>query len=336
MFSEIQQFLLAYKKKTIELRTIQEEFRMIEYRTLAAHVQTLMADGLLEGMKDLNSQEPQLPKKYRVSHTKLQGDFFEQLRSEQVRLHPMISLDAYYKLGRSAFHADLPWIHQIDLYLQHRTDSVSGIPIPEASFHMVGDEKWLEEGGGEKTIKRLGLSLEQLGIVQIPEPLMIAVHRQAAQHSRHRHLIIENKTPFHALLQGFHRQTFYTTMTFGRGKTILSNIGQIDQQTGLDQQCECEFYYFGDLDYEGIGIWYSLFQSRQVQPALELYRELLKKRAVPGKEHHRVQAEALQALSSQFGQDEAHVIQTMLGTGHYLPQEAVTSREWGIYWEREA
>lgn len=336
MIFEMKQYLLRYKNKTIDLRTIQDEFRRIEYQTLAAHIQTLLAEGVLEGMKELNSQTPQMPKKYRILHARLQGDFFEQLRREQVKRHPMISLDAYYKLGQSAFEADLPWIRKLDLYLENRTGSISGIPMPEASFHMVGDEKWLEEGGGEKIVKRLGLSLEQLGIVQIPEPLMVAVHRKAAQHTRHRHLIIENKTPFHALLQGFHRQNFYTTLTFGRGKTILSNIGQIYQQTGLDQQRESEFYYFGDLDYEGIGIWYALLQARQVKPALELYRVLLRKNAVPGKENHRVQAEAMQALLSCFAGDEADVIQTMLGTGKYLPQEAVTSLEWGLFWESEA
>lgn len=335
MIEAIKQFLLSYKKKTVELRQLQEEFQALEYQTLASCVQTLMDDGILIGGKERNQLLPPLPKKYKVVTVKFQGDYYERVRTLQLKRHPLISLDAYYKLGEEALQKDWPWIVKLEGYLSKRDveqDRARGIPLPEASYHMVGNEKWLEELGGEKLLKRLGLRLEQLGLHAVPEPLMVAVHPELYHAAKHQHLIIENKTPFHAALQNFHLQNRFSTLIFGRGKMISSSIQRFYQQTGLSPELQHDFYYFGDLDYEGLRIWHSLAKVWPVVPEVYMYRQLLDKPHGPGKEHHRPQLDVLESFCAPFTEEESRNIREMLTAGHYLPQEAVTSQEWECFW----
>src|SRR5690606_27968218 len=90
---------------------------------------------------------------------------------------------------------------------------------------------------------------------------------------------------------------------------------------------EHHFYYFGDIDHEGIHIWHllnertaKLFQS-PVYPAIPFYTACLDRSYAYGKETHRKDREALDAFLTHFMQQDQQRILAALSDGGYYPQE---------------
>ena len=71
-------------------------------------------------------------------------------------------------------------------------------------------------------------------------------------------------------------------LIYGEGKKIINSlkfINEIAEGTDIEK-----IYYFGDLDFEGIGIYNSLafkYPEFTIVPHVELYRELLKEAKNP-------------------------------------------------------
>jgi hypothetical protein len=86
--------------------------------------------------------------------------------------------------------------------------------------------------------------------------LMFAVNPQGITNAVHRHLIVENKTTYQALLHAL-ADVLFTTLIFGGGYRVTKSIELLPMQLPL-KGASHEFYYFGDIDKEGISIWHLL------------------------------------------------------------------------------
>ncbi|MCL0101390.1 DUF2220 domain-containing protein [Peptococcaceae bacterium] len=89
-------------------------------------------------------------------------------------------------------------------------------------------------------------------------------------------LIVENKDTFFSLKalfqEGINRWNgkSFSMLIYGEGRKILKSISffeEIEEYKGLSTS----FYYFGDLDAEGISIWYELTEQREVVPFVYFY-----------------------------------------------------------------
>lgn len=323
------EFLCTYPKVTIGLSELEQAFQgeQIDYETFAGRVLELENERSLEVVKihGRNGKPLSLAYQYRIHKRLLHGEYIRELHQWSTRLHPDISLDVYYSLSQDIWRADLPYIEQVDAYLKRGLRPTQQAPAPERSYELVQDEKWITDHGGQALLERLGV-WEQLKIVPVSDPLMLAVNPSIGFDSKnHLHLIVENKTTFQGLVPELPGMPF-TSLIFGYGRKIVGNLGMLRLQYPV-QGAEHELYYFGDLDLEGILIWYDLQVKFGVRLALPFYRACLEKEPSKGKQNHRLSEEALQAFTGCFTERESEQIIAMLREGCYIPQETLRSED---------
>lgn len=343
--TRIREFLYGYRLRTVDLASLQALFSGgADYRVFAAAVRQLEEEGALVPVKarGRNNKMPPLANRYRLGQAAIHHAYFETLKRIRLRLHPLIGLDYYYKAGQKRWERDRPWLERLDAFLKEKGPPVDRVPAPERSYQIFGNEKWLDEEGGREVLERAGISEEMLGIVPSPEPLMWALGPATAgagPRREYRHLIVENKTPFQALLPVLPEQTAFAALIYGRGKVIVSSLPMFCAQTGLPSAARHTFHYFGDLDREGIGIWYSLRNkmaeaggSGEIEPAMPFYRALLTKPSAARPDCQREYPEALAQFCAYFSETEQALLMSALKDGGYWPQEALTGAETREIW----
>jgi len=322
-------FLSKFPKVTVGLSDLERAFQgeEIDYETFAGIILELEREGSLTAVKShgRNGRPVSLAYYYRINKRLLQDDNVRELHQWGMRLHPDISLDVYYGLSPDVWRADLPYIEKIDAYLKQGSLPTRQAPAPQRSYELVQDEKWITDHGGQALLERLGL-WEQLQIVSVNDPLMLAVNPSIEfTRKKHLHLIVENKTTFQGLLQELPGLAF-SSLIWGCGRKITGNLGMLRLQYPV-QDAEHELYYFGDIDLEGIRIWYDLHRKFGVQLALPFYLACLVKPPAKGKENHRFSEEALRVFTSFFSTKQSEQLVSILGNGGYIPQETLTSEE---------
>ncbi|EGL83233.1 hypothetical protein CathTA2_1205 [Caldalkalibacillus thermarum TA2.A1] len=326
---EIEKLLLAYIKsyKKVMIPLSELEARVpgdVSYRQFAEAVHSLEQEGILARVQSHgeNGKTPSLAYTYRIKKKALWQTLHDEIQRFQLTVHPVLKLGAYLSLPEEVWQQDRPYIEKIDAYLKTYGLPNEDVPAPERAYELVGDEKWIVEGNGKEVLERIQL-WERLKIIPVADPLMLAVNPNAFQHEPHFHLIVENKTTYQAL-QPVLSDTFFTSLIYGAGNKIISSIIHLEAQLHLEGQAH-RLYYFGDVDLEGISIWYRLHQKIRAEPALPFYRALLQKPFFPGKETQRRQNEALTAFMAYFSEAEQHHLREMLAQGGYYPQEALTT-----------
>ncbi|GAA3407857.1 Wadjet anti-phage system protein JetD domain-containing protein [Paenibacillus hodogayensis] len=330
-------WLQTYGKATLQLEQLIALFEhdSVQYREFAEAVAALETEGLLVpvGAAGRNGKRPSLANRYRVGTGKLNRDYRHRLQQLRLALHPDIGLDAYFGLGEAILEADLPWLERIDRRL--RTEGLPREPAnaPERSFELAGDEKWLTEGGGRAVLERIGL-WDKLLVQPAYEPLMLAVNTallaSAPSDGACLHLIVENKTTFHALLPVLGETSFHT-LIYGCGNKIVGNIGLFPQQVPLPGRTSV-FYYFGDIDHSGIGIWQEVAARCGAIPALPFYEACLSRPWPSGKTNQPRRDGAVEEFAGYFPPEQRDRLHACLRAGGYYPQETLTTQELRSIW----
>jgi hypothetical protein len=291
----------------------------------------------LEAVKSAGrtTKPPKLAYRYRVNRHFISSTSRNLLNQDQLAYHPAIKLDHYYSVPVQEYEQDKQWIARIDEYLKQYGFPKEAAPAPERSFELVGNEKWITDHGGQALLKRIGL-WDRMFIYPVSDPLMMAVNPKQFEHSiRHKctHLIVENKTTFQALLPVL-RDTVFHTLIYGSGNKITGNIDMFPFQYPVNH-CEHQFFYFGDLDYEGIRIWYETNKQRPIRPATIFYEALLEMPFVIGKHNQRRNEASVQAFLTHFTEAQREKIELCLSSGGYYPQETLTTSQLQQLWRRE-
>ncbi|GAC91442.1 hypothetical protein KN10_1878 [Anoxybacillus flavithermus NBRC 109594] len=332
MQEKIEKQLALFSKRTISLDELE---RIIQpfvhtYEEFAEMVLALEAKGTIEMVKAKGRtiRTPSLAFQYRIHKHLLTKDYHRELQRYQNQLHSAIQLDEYYGKEPSIWERDKPFILKIDSYLRTHDLPCEVTAAPERSMELVGDEKWIDEGGGREVLKRIGL-FELLRIIPVSDPLMFAINPTNVTRTSQLHLIVENKTTYQALLPAL-CGTVFSTLIYGRGKSVINSIEQFSMQYPI--QADHRFYYFGDIDREGVSIWYSLSKKIPVSPALPFYRACLQKEPTRGKEYQVERAEALPSFLSYFDLDEKCRLSELLVSGLYYPQETLKTWELQHIW----
>ena len=324
----IRNFLSTYKNKTIELAQLEKLCSgKITYEDFATTIQSLVDEDILAPFKTSTSnlRNPSLHYKYRFNKPKLNIDLSREIHLAQ-KNYNTINLSNYYHTNYKVWQDDLPYIKQIHQYLLRNNElPQEEVLHTELSFQLVGDEKWIEKGKGQAVLERLGL-WDNIKIQKHPDPLMLAVNtvKIRPEQATYYHLIVENKSTYYALVDVL-ANTIFTSLIYGQGWKIISNIITLEQQLpGLEGTHK--IYYFGDLDYEGIAIWHKLNQIRKVDIAASFYKKLLGQKESYGSKNHKRQEEAVQRFLDDFT-EEKEVINNLLIKGSYYPQEAILEKD---------
>lgn len=330
MDDRITDYIYKEKKKTVELSELERLFHGdVQYDDFVAAVRSCEQTGLLTPYKNQLHRDTGLSYTYHINRAVLREAFSEQIRRCQVMMDHRIRLDSYFSLSQMQWEQDLPYIEKINSYIKMHNLPTSEAASPERSYNLLGDEKWIDEKGGRKLLNRLGL-WDAMLITSVPEPLMMAVNPYAFASDTIKHLIVENKTTYYELA-GLLPQTDFLSLIYGSGWRIVSNIQLLEAQLNLREKTH-RIMYFGDLDYEGITIWYTLNMRRPVFPALDFYRSLIKKPGTAGKENQIRNDEAVSSFLSHFAENDRDKLLSAWQNRQYWPQEGLSGPELRDIW----
>lgn len=279
----------------------------------------------------LRAENPEVYNTYTIDKSFLKKEDYKDLQSYALKLNKHILLDAYYELPKKVFKRDLIHIEKINAYLNENGLAVSSATIQERAYDLVGDEKWLIEGDGVKVLNRLGLKSLRENIIS-DEPVMFALQAKFYEKTCHQHLIVENKAIYLRLLTELETSNF-STLIFGAGWRILAGIDLFTKQFPF-QNVPNKYYYFGDLDHEGIKIYEALNAKQAMILAIPFYKAMLKKSRSSGKTNQLPDAYALEHFLSHFDDESQEKIKTLLAEGAYYPQESLKKEELKRLWEQ--
>lgn len=329
---KIQKVLATYLKRTITLTQLEELMNPFihTYDEFSHAILELESDGILEMVKSKGrtARTPSLALQYRIDKSLLVANHHQELQRFRALLHPSISLDDYYRKDPSIWQGDLPFIKRVDDFIKRYSFPIEPVPAPERSFELVGDEKWIVEKGGKEILERIGI-FNKLNIIPVSEPLMFAINPPNISKNTQFHLIVENKTTYQGLLPAL-KDTEFSTLIYGSGKTVIKSIEQFSMQYPIE--ADHHFFYFGDVDREGVLIWNSLIKRQTVHLAFPFYRACIEKEPVKGKGYQRENIESLEAFLTYFLPKEQDRMKRLLAEGKYYPQEIIKTKELQQIW----
>lgn len=322
--------------KRISLEKIESQYEITSYQELCKKVLELLENEEIRPLKasGTNGKKPALYKEYWIiEKTRDNSLLIEELSYLYV---PSISTD-YYLKHLEQYQEDRPWVLLLNQYLKtNREDLKTPQSMNERSFAIWKREKFLKEEQGKKILKRCGISMEMLNLYETTEPLSYYVHiREVPQNM----LIVENKDTFYSmrkhLLSG-ENQIFgisVGTLIYGAGKGILRSFEDFNLcAEPYMREKRNTIYYFGDLDYEGIGIYEKLavlFENHcTIRPFCEAYLKMYEKVEEVGIENlpfmKTGQNQNIGKLFwSFFNKQDVKKMQQIFQNGKYIPQESL-------------
>ena len=334
--------------KRISLEKLLCSHQFTAYGEEYQYVLTLLSEGKIRPLKasGTNGKGPALYREYWiVKQEKDNSKFEEELK---YRIHPLIAID-YYLSHLSVYEQDRPWVLMLSEYLKNSRESLYHTEsVNERSFEIWSHEKFLSRGKGKRILKNCGLKEDFLNTYQTTEPLAYYSHtRQVPQNI----LILENKDTFYSMrrrLIGGHLDSpailleksrilgaEIGTLIYGAGKGILRSFLDFDLCVEpYMRNSENRLYYFGDLDYEGIGIYESLAEmvsdGRELLPFVRAYEAMVKKadrtcgmEKLPDMKEQQ-NRNIRQEFFSHFPADLVNRMKAVLEAGKYIPQEILS------------
>lgn len=326
--------LMQFKKSYItfsELQHLLDEHQT--YESFAMAILELVEAQLLQPVKSAG-QTPQMPRlhyKYKVLKHTVKKSLSEVIEPLQLTLHPSVSLDQYYRLTPQQLEQDLPFIQKINKFILTYNFPTLPAPAPERSQQLVGDEKWLQYKGGRRVLERLGLWMK-MQVVDVKEPLRFAVNPQQLHHSTQFHLIVENKTAYEGLLPAL-KKTHFSTLIYGAGFEIVGSLNLFDKQLPLPNVHHI-FYYFGDLDFAGISIWYLVSKQQPVALALPFYEAALQDEGKPILKKQLRDDEAVEAFLESLPPLMQERCRRLLEKNDYISQEVIVAAKLQRIWQQ--
>lgn len=317
--------------KRITLETIRKTGRFETYEELYSHVMNEISAGTIKPVEasGTNGKKPALYTKYWLIE---QGKDYRELEEELIySLSPLIAND-YYLKNLPAYERDRRWVLMLDAFLKNRRHLLEQPEsVNERSFEIWRQEKFIKKGRGLKLLKNCGIVPDALNYYETTEPMAYYTHTRKAPQKL---LLLENKDTFYSmrrhLLSG--NDTILGveigTLIYGAGKGILKSFQDFSVcAEPYMKERDNTIFYFGDLDYEGIGIYEKLadlFRDvHEIVPFIPAYEKILEKAA--GIDLPDTKEQQNRSISGQFFscflQETAREMQNILEMERYIPQE---------------
>lgn len=318
--------------KRVSLEQLLKPYTNENYIRQSHRILELLNSGKIRPVRasGTNGKSPALYREYWLAEEKKD---YENLREElRYQLVPLISVD-YYLTHLETYEKDREWVMRLNAYLKNSRELLQRQEsVNERSFEIWKREKFLSREQGKKILKRCGLELDFLNVYGTTEPLSYYSHTRAVPQKL---LILENKDTFYSmrrhLLEG--NETILGerigTLIYGAGKGIWKSFQDFDlcvepyMKAAGNQIC-----YFGDLDYEGIGIYESLAELSQgiwkITPFIPAYEAMLKKAVMAGQmpeTKERQNRNIRELFFSYFTKGQITEMRRILEAGAYIPQE---------------
>ena len=271
--------------------------------------------------------EPSLYLKYRILKPK--SDYASAL-DEIKLLHPKFN-HAKYAKHPEMYVKYRTEINQLSKFLWENGNQLNEpMSINERSFQIWGLEKLLKEKSTINSIFQYNdWDLAALNYYETPEPFF---EFNFSNEKEMNILIIENKDTWFSLRKIMREDRLnhlfrdYHILLYGEGKKIISRNNRLQEYDQLLNGSTNSYYYFGDLDYEGIEIYQTLLANNQdlsIKLCYELYSIMLeeaKKYILPKTKAGQKKVDIHEFLKN-FEEAEIKEIFHILDKGFYVPQE---------------
>ncbi|MHB1654492.1 MAG: Wadjet anti-phage system protein JetD domain-containing protein [Desulfitobacteriaceae bacterium] len=336
------EIILENAKKIITDKELQQIFRETDYQLFHSEVERLVEAGILVPVKSSkdNGRRPPLFNKYRI--IKPQEDntgYLEAIR----RLNPVLNISSYLQRPE-LYKKHLEIVEGISKYLWYSKALLEkSMSRKERSFSVWGREKLLDEHLAlvKEVLKFNGLEERFLNYYDTPEPFFEYLHQRGEFMTV---LVIENKDTwftFRKLMQDTGKNriagTVVDVLLYGEGNKITKRGALEEYSTtmlgGQGNQAghTVRFLYFGDLDWEGIRMF---FRTRKANPSLEikpfssLYRLMLELAETVELPKSLDQRGVIATLPEFFAlldlaDENDNALIDLLAEGTYIPQEIV-------------
>lgn len=264
-----------------------------------------------------------------------QKDYTVLLSELLYNLEPKLDI-SYYQQNLAVYAEEREDVLQLnDFFRKQAALLATQVSYNERSFQIWAREKFLLKGAGKKILKHCGLELSDLNCYSTAEPFAyFSLTREVPQ----KLLIIENKDTFFSLrkfLLAGNELLFgekISTLIYGAGKRVISSFQEfaVSAEPYMLAQAN-ELLYFGDLDYEGIGIYENLAEAFREQGEIKPFRVayltmLAKSKAYKNlpltKEEQNRQLKG--SFFTYFTAQEEEAMQKILQQDLYIPQEILS------------
>lgn len=324
--------------KRVTLGELLGQAKSREYGEQYTEIMALIDQGKLWPVKasGINGKKPALYREYWIAEP--QKDYSEIEEELKYSLVPLISVD-YYLAHPETYEEEREYVLALNRYLRNERELLEkSESVNERSFEIWGKEKFLSRGQGRKVLKHCGIGEEMLNMYGTAEPFAYyACTREVPQNI----LILENKDTFYsmrrALLGGKTDICGMKTGTliYGAGKRVIRSFQEFDLCAEPYMKEEgTRMYYFGDLDYEGIGIYENLagmFRPvKEIRPFLPAYETMIEKaggadRLPETKERQNRHISGL--FYSYFSEPYVRRMKEILEAQKYIPQEILNIQD---------
>ena len=320
--------------KRISLERLVSAKGELSYSQQYEYVTELIKKGKIKPLKasKTNGKKQALYREYWLPGPKKDYSALEE--ELKYRLHSLIAVD-YYLAHPKVYERERAWVIKLSDYLKKNREKLEyRVSVNERSFEIWSREKFLSREQGKAVLKHCGLGEEFLNMYGTSEPL---AYYSRTEDTPQNMVILENKDTFYSmrgyLLKGGERIFGMPvgTLLYGAGKGIIKRFEDFDLcvEPYLADK-ENGIYYFGDLDYEGIGIYERLAASFQeeweVIPFVRAYERMLEKALDIGLEGLPETKEGQNRNISgeffrHFSGESADKMKAVIVSGRYIPQE---------------
>ena len=325
-------YIENYPKKIIELSEIINQSKN-SYEEMAETIRCYVEEGFLLPVKSsgLNGRRPALYNKYKILiPEKDHRESFEKIKLLHGRFDHQ-----YYLTHPEQYERISEEIEALSSFLWSRSEELlEPMSINERSFSIFGKEKLLKsiENQFSSYFRMQGFSFEDLHTYPTPEPFFEYIHPSLKEGQI---LIVENKDTWYTLRKIMREENKpvvfgipVKVLLYGEGKKITRQSGRLreymEEVLGEHQN---DFYYFGDLDYEGISIYQEAKEKNpevNVKLLLKAYEAMLEEKlqkAYPETRDHRTPRADLEGFLANFSEEHQKKILQILEKGRYIPQE---------------
>ncbi len=325
-------YIENYPKKIIELSEIINQSKN-SYEEMAETIRCYVEEGFLLPVKSsgFNGRRPALYNKYKIlKPEKDHRESFEKIKLLHGRFDHQ-----YYLTHPEQYERISEEIEALSSFLWSRSEELlEPMSINERSFSIFGKEKLLKsiENQFSSYFRMQGFSFEDLHTYPTPEPFFEYIHPSLKEGQI---LIVENKDTWYTLRKIMREENKpvvfdipVKVLLYGEGKKITRQSGRLreymEEVLGEHQN---DFYYFGDLDYEGISIYQEAKEKNpevNVKLLLKAYEAMLEEKlqkAYPETRDHRTPRADLDSFLANFSEEHQKKILQILEKGRYIPQE---------------
>lgn len=340
----IKKFLKEFGSARITEKELREHLSIADYVEYHHTVMELIQNSIIIPVTSsgLNGMTPPLHKRYTIRRSKVN---YDEVIPEIRLLHSRLNIEGYLNDPKK-YKKHRPWLSYLDSFLKTQTQRLEiALSINERSFQIFKKEKALKDDKELAVILHFNPGIREiLNYYYTPEPFFTYVIRPWETEVKGEKLelnilIVENKDTWytlrsrlsmgHSCIAGTH----FDCLIYGEGKKISRKIDSLAEfDKSFFKMAKTYYFYFGDLDYEGVAIVHDLIK---VNPTLAikvmkpLYIAMLKASShiqLPFTKENQ-NKKAAEWFLSLFEPEHQKTIRHILECGTYIPQEILNNGE---------